>query len=234
MRSQPDFRLRADIFGGPEMTLKIGYDQDRFEEAAIVRMLGHFRSLLKGMVAEPAQSLANLPLLADGERQQLLIEWNVTRADYPRHACVPELFEAQVERTPNAVALVYGKEEVSYRELDNQANQVSHHLRSLGLGPDVPVGICLDRSAEMVAGLLGVLKAGGAYVPLDPVNSRERLLFMLKDSGATVLLTQQSLQGWFKSQMRRGRVICLDALPGASGATKPKFRARPTLSPDSL
>src|SRR5438093_4662533 len=192
------------------MRLKIGYAQGRFDDATIVRMLGHFQTVLKSMISDLSQPLGNLPLLTDAERQQLLVEWNATQTDYPRDQCVPELFEAQVERTPNTVALVHGKEEVSYRELDNQANRVSHHLRSLGIRLDVPVGICAQRSVDMVVGLLGILKAGGAYVPLDPAYPKERLLFMLEDSGAPVLLTQEPLRSCFKFQTANCRVVCLD------------------------
>ena len=121
-------------------------------------MLGHFQSVLKGMAADLSQRVADLPLLADAEQRQLLSEWNDTETDFPRDKCVHELFETQVERTPNAVALVYNKGEVSYRELDNQALRVARHLRSLGVGPDVPVGICVQRSTDMVVGLPGILK----------------------------------------------------------------------------
>ena len=132
-------------------------------------MLGHFQSVLKGMAANLSQRVADLPLLADAEQRQLLAEWNDTDTDFPRDKCVHELFETQVERTPNTVALVYNKEEVSYRELDNQANRVARHLRSLAVGPRVPVGICVQRSTDMLVDLPGILKAGGAYVPLrDP------------------------------------------------------------------
>src|SRR5207302_5437400 len=191
-------------------------------------------TVLAGMLADLSGRVADLPLLNGAEQRQLFVQWNSTQADFPRDKCVHELFEAQVERTPNAVALVYRKEEVSYRELDNQANRVARHLRSLGVGPDVTVGICVERSAEMVVGLLGILKAGGAYVPLDPAYPNARLVFMLEDSGAPVLLTQQALQDRFKFQLRNCKVVCLSALRHATRKTKAESTLRSTVSPDDL
>ena len=145
IRNQPNFPLWMDVYGGQEMLLKIGYDHVRFDDATISRMLGHYRTVLAGMLADLSGRVADLPLLNGAEQRQLFVQWNSTQADFPRDKCVHELFEAQVERTPNAVALVYGKEEVSYRELDSQAKWVARHLRSLQIGPDVPVGICVER-----------------------------------------------------------------------------------------
>jgi len=147
---------------------------------------------------------------------------------------VHELFEAQVERSPNAVALVNDKEEVSYRELDNQANRVSRHLRSLSIVPEAPVGICGHRSREMVAGLVGILKAGGACLPLDPAAPKQRLLATLEVSGARVLLTQKSLQRRFKSQLPNCKVVCLDSLPDATAADEPEPAPHPRHYPDNL
>jgi amino acid adenylation domain-containing protein len=212
VRNQPNFPLWVEVCGGTEIRLRIGYDPGRFDETTITRMLGHLRTVLEGMVADVSRRVAELPLLTDDEHHQLFTEWQNTRSEYPRDKCVHELFEAQVARTPNAVALVDDKEDLSYRELDNQANRVAHHLRSRDIRPDVPIGICVRRSAEMVVGLLGILKAGGAYLPLDPILPRERLVFMLEDSGAPVLLTDESLHGSFKSQSATCRVLRLDAL----------------------
>ena len=234
IRHQPSFPLWVDVYAGPEMILKIGYDRDCFDDASMVRMLGHFRTVLEGLAADLSRRLSDVPLLTDAERQQLLVGWNNTQADYPQDKCVHELFEAQVERTPNAVALVYGKEEVSYRELDNQANRVACHLRSLTIGPDVPVGICMERSAEMIVGLLGILKAGGAYVPLDPAYPKERIQFMLEDSRAPVLLTQEPLQNRFRFEEHGYRVVCLEALRHAKRDTQRESPPRPKGSPDNL
>ena len=132
-------------------------------------------------------------MLTEFEQQQLLVEWNDTQVDYPHDKCIHQLFEEQVERTPDAVAVVFENQQLTYQELNCRANQLAHYLQSLGVGADVLVGICVERSLEMVVGLLGILKAGGAYVPLDPDYPTERLSFMLEDAQVPVLLTQQQL-----------------------------------------
>ncbi|MFQ5852889.1 MAG: condensation domain-containing protein, partial [Candidatus Binatia bacterium] len=144
------------------------YNADLFSAATIGRMLGHFQTLLEGIVDNPEQRLARLPFLTAPERQQLLVEWNRTTIAYPKDQCIHQLLEAQVERTPDAVVVVFEDKQLTYRELNCRANQLAHHLRTLGVGPEVLVGLCMERSPEMVVGLLGILKAGGAYVPLDP------------------------------------------------------------------
>jgi aspartate racemase len=152
-----------------------GYNTDLFDFTTIQRVLGHFQTLLEGIVANPGQRIGTLPLLTEAERHQLLIEWNDTQADYPKDSCIHQLFEAQVERTPDAVAVVFEDQQLTYRQLNARANQLARYLQGLGVGPEVLVGICVERSLEMVVGLLGVLKAGGAYVPLDPAYPTERL-----------------------------------------------------------
>ncbi len=184
------------------------YNTDLFEAPTVDRMLGHLQVVLEGVATDPDQRLASLPLLGEAERHQLLFEWNDTRADYPAEACVHHLVEAQVERTPDAVAVVCDGQEVTYRELNRQANCLAHHLRTLGVGAETLVAICLERSLDMVVGLLGILKAGGAYVPLDPGYPKERLTFMLEDSQASVLLTQARLQAGLL--VNRAQVVCLD------------------------
>src|SRR3712207_466744 len=143
------------------------------------------------------------------ERHQLLFEWNETHTEYPTDACIHELFEEQARRTPDAVAVVFEEEQLSYRELNRRSNQLAHYLRKLGVGPEVLVGVCMERSLEMVVGLLGILKAGGAYVPLDPAYPKERLAFMLEDSQASVLLSQQRLLEDLPEH--ESRVVCLDS-----------------------
>ena len=155
-------------------------------------MATHFQVLLEGIVSNPDQNLSELPILTQAEQHQLLVEWNDTEADYPRDQCLHELFEAQVEQTPDVVAVVFEQQQLTYRELNTRANQLAHYLRKQGVGPEVLVGICMERSLEMVIGLLGILKAGGAYVPLDPSYPKDRLAFMLEDSGMPVLVTKKS------------------------------------------
>ena len=176
-----------------ELGAAVEYNVDLFDAATIRRMLGHLRTILESIVADPDQRISALPLLTEGERRQLLVEWNDTAADYPQGQCVHQLFEAQAERTPDAVAVVYEGEQLTYRELNRRANQLAHCLRKLGVGPEVLVGISVERSLEMVVGLLGILKAGGAYMPLDPTYPQERLAFMLEDTRVSVLLTQAHL-----------------------------------------
>ena len=188
--------------------IRIEYRADLFDAATIERMLGHFRNLLEGIVANPEQRINELPLLTEAERHQLLVEWNDTKRDYPSDKCIHQLFEEQVERTPEAAAVVFEDQQLTYRELNNRANQLAHYLRKLGVGPEVLVGICVERSIEMVVGLLGILKAGGVYVPLDPSYPRERLGFMLQDSGSPVLITQQALVDVFIGHT--GKIISLD------------------------
>ena len=144
------------------------YSTDLFDAATIARMTGHLQTLLEGIVANPDQRVSQLPILTQAERNQLLIEWNDTQRDYPKNKCIHQLFEAQVEKSPDAVAVTFEDQQLTYRELNKRANQLAHYLRKRGVGPDVLVAICVERSLEMVVGLLGILKAGGAYVPLDP------------------------------------------------------------------
>jgi non-ribosomal peptide synthetase component F len=144
------------------------YSTDLFDAATIVRMLRHFQTLLERIIADPQQRLADLPLLTEVERRQLLGAWKETRVEYPSGSCLHELFDAQGERTLDSTAVVFGDQHLTYSELNHRANQLAHYLRKREVGPDVLVGICVERSVEMVVGLLGILKAGAAYVPLDP------------------------------------------------------------------
>jgi amino acid adenylation domain-containing protein len=183
--------LMAEAEGQLQASLQ--YNSDLFEAATIERLARHFETLLAGIVAQPEQRVGALPLLPATEREQLLCAWNDTARDYPVGDCLHELFAAQAARTPDAVALVCEETRLTYRELNRRANQLAHYLQRLGVGPESLVGICVERSVEMVVGVLGILKAGGAYVPLDPQYPKERLAFMLADTAAQVLLTQQSL-----------------------------------------
>ncbi len=169
------------------------YNTDLFDAGTIEQIAGHFVTLLEGIIANPQQQISQLPLLTEAEQRKLLVEWNDTQVEYPRNQCIHQLFEEQVERTPDAVAVVFGDRQLTYYELNCRANQLAHYLRTLGVKFEVLVGICVERSLEMVVGLLGILKAGAAYVPLDPEYPTERLAFMLKDAQVSVLLTQQNL-----------------------------------------
>jgi aspartate racemase len=170
------------------------YNTDLFDASTIARLSGHFCTLLEGIVADPDQRLSALPLITEVERVQLVEEWNATQTDYPRNQCLPELFEAQVDRRPDAVAIISGNEQLTYGELNRRANRLAHYLRKRGVGPEVPVALCMERSPDMVMALLGILKAGGAYVPLDPAYPVERLAVMLRDVQATIVLTQERLR----------------------------------------
>ncbi|MCZ6775309.1 MAG: amino acid adenylation domain-containing protein, partial [Ignavibacteria bacterium] len=193
---------------GNELKASMEYNSDLFESATITRMLGHFETLLEGIVANPNKRLSELPYLTEAERHELLAEWNNTRVDYPKDQCIHELFETQVERTPEAVAVVSEDRQLTYRELNRQANQLAHYLKKQGVGPETLVGICLERSVEMVLGLLGILKAGGAYVPLDPAYPQERLAFMVADARTPVVLTREDLVDGLSEH--GAQVVCVD------------------------
>lgn len=168
----------------------IEYRTDLFNPDSIHRLISNFQTLLKGSVADLDRTISDLPLLTDGESQLLLSTWNDTAHDYPRECCIHHLFEKQVERTPEAMAVSCGAEQLSYAELNRRANQLAHYLNRQGVGPDVAVGVCLERSLELVVGLLGILKAGGAYVPLDPDYPAERLRLIVEELELRVVLTQ--------------------------------------------
>ena len=176
---------------GEEIVGGIEYATALFERATVERYAGYLRTVLAGMVADAGQAIGSLPLLGEVERRQVVEEWNATAVAYPREQCVHELFEAQVARTPDAVAVVFEGEQLTYAALNGRANQLARYLQEVyGVGPEVRVALCLERSLELVVALLGVLKAGGCYVPLDPSYPAERLRFMLADSAPAVVLTQ--------------------------------------------
>ncbi|MET0397903.1 MAG: amino acid adenylation domain-containing protein, partial [Longimicrobiaceae bacterium] len=189
----------------------IGYSTDLFEADTIARLAEHYRVLLEAAAAGPGRRLSELPLLGEGERRQLLVEWSAGGAPHAA-GCVNELFERQVERTPGAVALVHGEERLSYAELDRRANRLAHALRARGVGPEARVGILLERGTELVVALLAVLKAGGAYVPLDPAYPPERVAYMLRDSAARVLVTRAALRAADSADLPGGapRVVLVD------------------------
>jgi amino acid adenylation domain-containing protein len=190
------------------LTGMLEYSTDIFEAETIRRMLDHFRTLLESIVAEPERRLSELSLMGEGERRQLLVQWNNPAPERSRSKCLHEIFEERAARTPEAVALVFEDVRLSYGELNARANKLAHYLRRLGVGPETLVGMCLERSIEMVLGLLGILKAGGAYVPLDPAYPQERLAFMLEDTGLAVLLMKSKLSETLPAH--GASVVCLD------------------------
>ncbi|MDB4965062.1 MAG: Malonyl CoA-acyl carrier protein transacylase, partial [Myxococcales bacterium] len=184
------------------------YSAELYDAATVRRMAEHFQMLLAGALEAPEAPLRALSLMGDVERRQLLDRWNDTAVDYTRDACAHELFEEQAARTPAAVAVECDGQRLTYRELDERANRLGHHLQSLGVGPGVRTGICVERSLDMVVGLLGILKAGGAYVPLDPAYPADRLAFMLEDARVPVLVTQRRLEA--KLPAHDAHVVRLD------------------------
>jgi aspartate racemase len=209
------------------------YSTDLFDGETVGRMLGHFRTLLEGIVADPAAPPWRLPLMAAAERERVLVAWNDTRRPYPADRTVHALVAEQAAASPEAVAVVAGDRALTYGELDRRADQLARHLRARGVGPEVPVAIAVERSPEMVVGLLGILRAGGAYVPLDPADPRERLAFLLADTGAPVVLTLARLRERLPAGAPGTRVICLDAdWPAIAQEAGPPPEDRAT--PDTL
>jgi len=203
---------------GSELTLVIRedkaeclwvYDTEVLDRDSVVRMQRGFAAFLQAIASDPRQRISDLPVLTRAERDLVLAGWHATRTPYPRQSCIHHLFEAQVGSRPDTVAVIYEGASLTYRELDRRANQLAHYLQELGVGPEVLVGLCVERSLEMVVGLLGILKAGGAYVPLDPTYPAERLAFMLEDCRAPVLVTQQHLLTQLPATA--AKVVCLDA-----------------------
>ncbi|CAM4336662.1 non-ribosomal peptide synthetase [Corallococcus exiguus] len=207
------------------------YSTDLFERSTAERLLGHYLTLLEGIVAQPDVPISRLPLLPDAERQRVMKDWNDTAVTHPKDATLTSLIEAQVARTPDAVALEFEGSHLTYRELDARANQLAHALRKHGVGPEVRVGLCVERSLEMVVGLLGTLKAGGAYVPLDPGYPQERLGWMLEDARPPVLLVQERLLARLPAS--DAKVVKLDT-GWEEIAREPTTAPAPTATPDSL
>ena len=212
---------------GERLELRFEYRPDLFDRESVEALAGRLVRLLEAAVATPERAIGNLDILSAAERHTILREWNDT-AHPVASATLPELFAAQVAKTPDAVALVFEEESLSYGKLDACANQLAHHLRSLGVGPEVVVGLCVERSPAMLVGLIGILKAGGAYLPLDPSYPPERLAFMLEDAGALVLVTQAGLLE--RIAKPRGAIVRLDAdwpVIAQNPATAPANRLLP-------
>ncbi|MCP4663851.1 MAG: AMP-binding protein, partial [bacterium] len=191
----------AGIVGGLE------YQTDLYDPTTIERFLARFERLLRGAVDHPEARLSELPWLTRSECHQLLAAWNDTTL--AGAGLFPELFERRVKRAPEAVAVAFEGHRLSYRELDRRARRLARTLAALGVGPEVPVGLCIERSPEMVVGILGIVAAGGAWLPLDPHYPRERLAFMVADAGLPVILTQERLVDALPEHA--ARVVCLDS-----------------------
>lgn len=208
IESRTHYPLTVDVAPGVLLNVSLGYDRRFFDDNTIRRILRHFQTVLEGIVAQPEARLSELPVLTEGERHRMQRSWNATRAEYPQSRCVHELFELQAESTPDAVAVVHEGESFTYAALNARANQLAHFLRRYGVGPDVVVGLCMERSLGMLVGLLGILKAGGAYLPLDPTYPKERLTYILEDARVRVLLTHQSLL--HELSVNQVQAVCLD------------------------
>ncbi len=204
------FDLEMHLWDAPNgLNASLVYNTDLFESSTVARMLEHYRVLLEGVVSDPGKPISERPIMTETERAQL-VEWNDTRTEYPRNAGIHELFEAQVERDSTSIAVVCPDRFMTYGELNAHSNQLARHLQSVGVGSESRVGVCMERSSELMISLLGVLKAGAAYVPLDPDHPDERRAFMLADSGANVLLTQERLEADLPAAFE-GTVVRIDA-----------------------
>jgi amino acid adenylation domain-containing protein/thioester reductase-like protein len=208
---------------GDGLAAALQYNVDLFDAETIQRMLKHFHSLLREIVTAPPQPVSTYSLLDESERRQILVDWNQTQADYPREVCIHELIEAQVKRSPDAIAVQFENQSLTYKELDKRADDVAEILSAQGVQPGTLVGLFVNRSIEMLVGLLGVLKALGAYLPLDPSFPSERLAFMLEDSNASIILTLTDLLSQVPEN--NAKVICLDALDEVKGKRGKKVKA---------
>ena len=203
-----NYPLTLTVIPDEEILLKIASNNsDRFDSSTITQMLGHLQTLLESTIANQQQRLSELSMLTKSERHQLLVEWNNTKVKYPQNQCIHQLFESQVEKTPDAIAVVFEDEALTYRQLNQKANQLAHYLKSFEVGSGVLVGICVEPSLEQVVSLLAVLKVNGVYVPLDPNYPQERLAFMLEDSRVRLILTKSLTE---KISTQQAHIVCLD------------------------
>lgn len=205
-----EFDLNLALWEGPESLYgRIEYNADLYDATTIDRMAAHYEQLLIGIVSNPDERISRLPIQSDSERRQVVVDWNATTKAESPERCVLRAFREQVVRTPDAIAVVCRDQELTYRQLDERSERVAEHLHSLGVTSEVLVGICQERSIEMLVSLLGVIKAGGAYLPLEPSLPRERIEFMLQDASPTVVLTQEKFKNTLSAF--NGNVVCIDA-----------------------
>ncbi|BBD60567.1 amino acid adenylation domain-containing protein [Nostoc sp. HK-01] len=198
------------IQSNTELLLELEYNTDLFSSQTIQRWGKHYITLLESLVAHPQQRITELLLLTNIDRQQLLVEWNNTQANYRQNQCIHQLFEAQAKKTPDAIAVSFDHQYLTYQELNHKANQLAHYLKKQGVKPEVLVGICVERSLDMIVGILGILKAGAAYLPLDLAYPQERLSFMLEDAKVSLVLTQQRLQEWLPHNQQQTIYLDVD------------------------
>ncbi|MEG4271929.1 MULTISPECIES: amino acid adenylation domain-containing protein [unclassified Microcoleus] len=216
------FKLKlSGLSRGNSLIAEFRYDSALFEAEDVKRLSQHFQALLESAVKNPESAIGQLNILSDRDRHQLLVEFNQTQKNYPKDKCVHQLFEEQADRTPDSIAVVFENQKITYRELNDRANRLAHHLQNLGVEPEAIVGICVDRSLETIVGMLGVLKAGGAYLPIDPTTPIERKALMLEDAQVKVLLVQQRLiESLPKTQ---ANIVCIDTdIPTVSTAYTPR------------
>lgn len=227
------FDLTLSIIEGTKaFELIMEYSTDLFEGGTIQRMLGHFQSLLASIVANPNQRISNLPLMTEEELRRLIIGWNGTGNDFAGSACIHHIFERQVEVYPDAIATIFEDQKLTYRELNERANQLAHYLQNRGVGPEVMVGLCIERSLEMLIGMLAILKAGGAYVPLDPRYPEERLAYIIAETGLITILTQQHLQNRLRQQ--NASMLNVDLNSSDIFIEQPTHNLNVSATPDNL
>src|SRR5262249_10978394 len=203
------YDLILSVADTPEgLVASVEYNTDLFESATIQRMMKHFGTLLEAVAESPEQTLSELRLLTREEERQIISEWNETFNDSPRDKCIQQLIESQVERSPEATALIFGRETLSYGALNRKANQLARHLQAFGVKLETRVAMMMERSIEMVVAILAILKAGATYLPLDPSYPLERLSFILQDAQAQILLTQQALKE--RSMLPVETILCVD------------------------
>src|SRR6202043_2719458 len=219
-----NYPLTLQVAVGRTPSLKLIYDTDRFEHSAIDRLIEHFSRLFQEIVTDGGRLVADVPLLSAAERRMLVSGFNATATDYPHQRCLHELVAEQAARTPDAPALIFQDHTLSYAALERRANQLAHYLRARGVGPDRIVGVCAERSLEMVVALLAILKAGGAYLPLDPTYPPDRLAYMLEDAKAPVLIIQDALADLVPEN---------EAVTVRLDADWPLIAGCPTTAPDS-